>query len=402
MICSAFCKACSLTNSYPGLPASVSGPSRNLGLKCLGPSRVVDNMISRLCPASATLGYDTALLNFQRASSTTSMPSRCIACQAEYLLECQLEKYGLKASNPDQICEKKGCFRAEFGGSKFCKAHLSGWTPTQEDMELQQLQMLRNHLSPALQVVWSDKPAMGSILALADSIRAGESQLSALRFIDLEYNSSTRRVFQIGMCDANGTITMDCLTSYGSKALDAINNDKTVVERRMDGIIETSVQQHHCAHGSMTARQVADELRLQGISQETVFVSWHSNTFDLSLLREWLESEGEYGVLPLDSHCIPIVPYFRRNLGDVKLKNGRHFPLSLPIAFPIMMGTRHELYGRNHHAIIDAQQLKCMTDVFGILCRPLQDRPDCWLEHLRQTAGRPTLHQAGLKSFWAQ
>lgn len=114
--------------------------------------------------------------------------------------------------------------------------------------------MLRNHLLPALQVVWTDKPAMRSVLALVDSIQAGESPVSALRFIDLEYSSSTRRVFEIGMCDANGTMTMDCLTSYGSKALHAVTKDNTVVKRRMDGIIETSVKQHHCAHGSMTAK----------------------------------------------------------------------------------------------------------------------------------------------------
>lgn len=401
-ICSAYCNVYSVTNSNPGLPASVSGLHLNLGLKCLGPSRVVDNIVSRLYPASATLGYDTTLLKF-RAPSITNMPSRCIACPAEYLFECQLEKYCLKATNPDQICEKNGCFKAGFGGSRFCSAHLSGWTRTQEeDLDFQQLQMLRNHLLPALQVVWTDKPAMRSILALVNSIQAGESPVSALRFIDLEYNSSTRRVFEIGMCDANGTMTMDCLTSYGSKALHAVTKDNTVVDRRMDGIIETSVQQHHSAHGSMTAKQVADELRLQGISQETIFVSWHVNALDLTLLREWLESEGEYGVLPPDSHCIPIIPYFRQNLGDVKLKNGRPFPLSLPIMFPIMMTHRHELYGRNHHAIIDAQQLKCLTDVFGILCRPPQDRPDGWLEHLRHPAGRPSLHQARLESFWAQ
>lgn len=159
--------------------------------------------------------------------------------------------------------------------------------------------------------------------------------------------------------------------------------------------METSVKQHHCAYGSMTAKQVADELRLQGISQETILVSWHINAFDLSLLREWLESEGEHGVLPPDSHCIPIIPYFRRNLRHVRLNNGR------PIMFPVMMTTRHELYGRNHHAVIDAQQLKCMTDVFGILCRPLQDRPDGWLEHLRHTAGRQASIQARLESYWA-
>jgi hypothetical protein len=117
----------------------------------------------------------------------------------------------------------------------------------------------------------------------------------ALRFIDLEYNSSTRRVFEIGMCNANGTMTMDCLTSYGSKALHAVTKDNTVVERRMDAIVETSVKQHHCAHGSITAKQVADELRLQALLQETMFVSWHMSPFDLSLFREWLESEGEYG-----------------------------------------------------------------------------------------------------------
>lgn len=260
--------------------------------------------------------------------------------------------------------------------------------------------MLQNHFLPVLQVVWTDKLAMRSILALVDSMQAGKLPGSALGCIDLEYNSSNRRVFEIGMCDVNETPTIDCLTSYGLKALHVVIKDNTIVERRMDSIIERCVQQHHSAHGSMTAKQVADEFRLQGISQETIFMLWHNKVLDLSLLREWLESEGEYGVLRPHSHCILIILYFRRNLRDVKLENSRDFLLSLPIIFPIMMTTRQELYERNHRAIVDAQQLEYMTDVFGILRRPLQDRLDEWLEHLRHTAGRPSLHQAGLSHSW--
>ena len=108
--------------------------------------------------------------------------------------------------------------------------------------------MLRNHLLPALQVVSTGKPAMRSILTLVDSIQAGKSPALTLRFIDLEYNSANRRVFEIGMCGVNGTPTMDCLTLYGSKNLHAVIKDNTVVERRMDDINESCVKQTHCAH----------------------------------------------------------------------------------------------------------------------------------------------------------
>ncbi|RYC58908.1 hypothetical protein CHU98_g7306 [Xylaria longipes] len=57
---------------------------------------------------------------------------------------------------------------------------------------------------------------------------------------------------------------------------------------------------------------------------------------------------------------------------------------------------------RNHHAFVDAQQLKCMTDIFRILCRPPQDRPDGWLEHFQQelSTSRQGLRQATLESSW--
>ncbi|UKZ80996.1 hypothetical protein TrVFT333_008763 [Trichoderma virens FT-333] len=239
-----------------------------------------------------------------------------------------LEKYDLKASSHDQICEGKSCTKPGFSGSRFCKDHLSAWRDLNPlETDLPQLQKLREHVSPFLQVKWSNEPAIGKVLALMDSIGAGKSLASALRFVDLEYNIFTGRVFEIGM----------------------------------------------------TAKQIADELRRQGISQETYFVVWHLHTDDLSRLREWLE-----------------------NLRGAKLPDGKRFPLTLSTIFPIMMGTNHVLAGKNHHALVDAQQLQCMMAIFRVLCLSPQNRPDGWLKQLRQdpSSHRAGLRQAMLESFW--
>ena len=75
--------------------------------------------------------------------------------------------------------------------------------------------MLRNHPLPALRIAWTNGngPVMGSVVAFIVSTQAGKSPISALRFVDLEYSSSRRRAFEIGMCDANGTMTFHCLTT---------------------------------------------------------------------------------------------------------------------------------------------------------------------------------------------
>ncbi len=248
-----------MTNSYPGLPASSTCSHVSLGLKSIGPFRV-DNIVSRLCPLSATLGYDTTVLEHRRNKVT--MPRRCIAYQAEYRLECQLEKYGLKAASRDQICEMKSCFKAGFGDSRFCKDHLSGWRDLKTELDLQQLQIRRNHFFPVLHMEWTDEPAIGSILALRNSIQAGKPPISSLRFIDLEFNTVTGRVFEINMCDAYGTMTMDYLTSHKSEPFQAVTKNRAAAERGMDRVKRNSVDRHYCTQGPMTVKQVANELRL--------------------------------------------------------------------------------------------------------------------------------------------
>ncbi|KAM5347039.1 hypothetical protein ACJ41O_010044 [Fusarium nematophilum] len=137
-------------------------------------------------------------------------------------------------------------------------------------------------------------------------------------------------------------------------------------------------------------------------NDDTVFVTWHLSTLDLTALREWLEEEGQHSVLPPDDECVPVIQHFRGNLEAAKSSNGRRFPVSLPVIFPVVMGTRHHLYGRNHHVAIDAQQLQCMVEVFNMLCKPSKDRPKGWLEQLRQAPDKTGLHQPAIEQFLNQ
>jgi hypothetical protein len=90
---------------------------------------------------------------------------------------------------------------------------------------------------------------------------------------------------------------MDCRTLSGSEALRAISQTISTADCNMDRMMMSSVQVHYCIQGSRAAKQVADELRRQAISQEVRFMVWHLHRDNLSRLREWLESEGEYGPL---------------------------------------------------------------------------------------------------------
>ncbi|KAI0187171.1 hypothetical protein EV127DRAFT_436959 [Xylaria flabelliformis] len=52
----------------------------------------------------------------------------------------------------------------------------------------------------------------------------------------------------------------------------------------------------------------------QNVTQDTVLVAWHISTMKLTVLREWLEAEGEHGVLPLDDICLTVIHHFRPDL----------------------------------------------------------------------------------------
>lgn len=366
----------------------------------MGPSPVVDYIVSKVCPHATVLSYDTASLQVNAVVDgrprTTWLPRRCIHCQAVHVLHQHLVRYGLVADEGVGHCTQQGCIRPLFRGSRFCEEHLTKWRPSVISEDSQAFQDLGRRLRPAIEVTWKANPVMEELLGLFESIRAGETPSSHLRFLDLEFNPTSRRVFEVGMCDANGTVTMDCRTNESPTVRNAYLDPRCA---NADRIIGDSVAKHNCGHGTMTARQVADELRRQGISPTTMIATWHISRIDLVALREWLALGGFHDVLPPDGNCIPVIPHFRRNLVTVK-QGGRLFPLKLSVIFPLLMGTRHHLFGRNHHAAIYAQQLCCMAEIFHMLCKPAQHRPAGWLSHLQTAPDRSGIHQTSLHDFY--
>lgn len=155
----------------------------------------------------------------------------------------------------------------------------------------------------------------------------------------------------------------------------------------MDIKIDHYTRRRYCKDSRMSARQVADRLRQQGVSPRTWFVTWHTSTVDLSTLREWLESEGEFNILPDDSRCLPILAHIKRNLRATPRHGSRTLPGTLEILFPLIMGLQHELASKNHHAAVDAQQAYYLTEVYSMQCRRPADRPVGWLEHLGKPRG---------------
>ncbi|KAL8742512.1 MAG: hypothetical protein Q9190_005018 [Brigantiaea leucoxantha] len=219
------------------------------------------------------------------------------------------------------------------------------------------------------------------------SIQAGKTDESELSFLDLEFNPSTKRVFEIGMCDAKGNITLDCRTRYRPETYAANTTGRSVANAHMDLLIHRSTMRHCCKDARMSARHVADRLREQGVSLKTWFVTWHTSTIDLSALRGWLESEGEFDVLPDNSKCSPVLTHIRRNLRAAPGDDGRTLPGALAILFSLIMGSQHELAGKSHHAAVDAQQAYYLTEVYLVQCRRPADRPEGWLKHLQKPRG---------------
>ena len=139
-----------------------------------------------------------------------------------------------------------------------------------------------------------------------------------------------------------------------------------------------AIADHQHSQATIDVHQIATQLREEDVSPETTVVVWATNWSDLRRLGEWLEAEGYSGILPPDSRCVTMVHPFQDNLG--KLLNGKKFPTSLPVLFPLLYGTRHELYGRNHYALADTLQLRLMFQALKQLCLPLSDRERGWAD----------------------
>lgn len=106
----------------------------------------------------------------------------------------------------------------------------------------------------------ADEPVRFVFDLLLSSIQAGNTNGSELGFLDLEFNTSTKRIFEIGMCNVKGDLTLDYRTRYQPETLAIINRRGDTKNTYMDSVIDRSTRRHHCVDHRMSARQVADRL----------------------------------------------------------------------------------------------------------------------------------------------
>jgi hypothetical protein len=170
---------------------------------------------------------------------------------------------------------------------------------------------------------------------------------------------------------------LDCLTRYSEGVIAPSSSPLAVQISYQLKQFEKKVRALPSHDGTLDAKRVVGKLREIGISKQTIFLSWATWCFDLSHLREWLEAEGFHDVLPGNENVCLLLLEFRENVKRVLGRTcyrGRSFPLSLPVLFLLLFGEDHELSGRNHHALLDAQQLALMAKLFIDLCKPPDKR----------------------------
>lgn len=202
-------------------------------------------MVSKLCPFSTIIDYTTSEL--KRVQSSLILQGRCIPCRTEHQFLRDVQALGLEKEDEQEVCAMQTCLRSSWHVTKFCEQHFKAWTPLAMLDEPKELALLQDHLQTAFSARWKPSCDMRMVLNLRASILADKIQSSRLRFLDLEYNPRTGRVLEVGMCDATGKKTIDCLTRLNAAELARTSLPIDKNTKRIEYLHKTAVKRHGSA-----------------------------------------------------------------------------------------------------------------------------------------------------------
>ncbi|KAJ5990079.1 hypothetical protein N7522_010286 [Penicillium canescens] len=348
----------------------------SIGLKCPGPEGVLDGLVlgTQVCPNSEIISLERGVLWRRNESSgqRIGLSCRCAPCKARYNFNNFLRSHVLEADAGQTMCSNKGCFKSVWEGTKFCHSHFLMWTPDLIGQDKTAMNELLSLFEKAISEQWRPKTEfMAEIIKRMES--KGNIPASEVVNIDLAFGVRSREVLQIGLADLRGNGVLDCLTRYSEGIIAPSSSRLATPATRPLMNHERNVRRFSTQNGSLNAKEIVGKLQEIGISNEPIFLSLANWGFDLSYLRDWLEEEGFYDVLPGDENLCLLLQELRNNvrrvLGRSCFRGGR-FPLSLSVVFLLLFGESHPLSGRNHHALVDAQQLVLIAQVFNDLCKP--------------------------------
>ncbi|RSL47682.1 hypothetical protein CEP53_009844 [Fusarium sp. AF-6] len=159
-------------------------------------------------------------------------------------------------------------------------------------------------LGAALGRKWPTYPGFQSVVDQLQKVRDGRDAGVSLLTLDTEFISTSRRILEVAV----GELHSEELLKKPDGRPMSINAQRISFEslRKVYG----STGQERCS-GKKTAREIAETLQRAGVTQTSIILVWHTSTFDLTILRELLESAGYRDILPSEENCIPVIKHYR-------------------------------------------------------------------------------------------
>ncbi|KAJ5961742.1 hypothetical protein N7501_006683 [Penicillium viridicatum] len=215
---------------------------------------------------------------------------------------------------------------------------------------------------------------MAEVMMRMESDSKAKIPASKVANIDWECTFQTRNVLQIGLADLEEAKVLDCPTNEGITAprSSSLSAPLTWPQRAWANKVGAYCTQD----GTLDANGVVRKLQEAGIFKDTMFLSWASWHFVLVYLRHRLGEKWFQDVLPGNENMCLLLKEVRGNMKRVvgtTCYRGQRFPLSLPmlfLLFLLLFEGNHPLSGRNHHALVDAQQLALVAKLYMDLCKP--------------------------------
>jgi len=347
------------------------------------------------CPYNSTIDFDTARLMFspsgRRHSPRLSLEGRCVACHSEHSTRTEIRKWlvneSLVGRAGQSMCEYRRCTKPTVHGSKGCEQHILKLKNTVgRKFDPRPVQEV---FKSAAQEKWTCPPAYNVVLQLKQKISAGEQPGSRLVFLDNEFSIASGELWETSIIEV---VSGDVLINT------TIEHDQKLNHNGIDFLSRMSYAQAKHIYSSsrsgierMNVHLVAARLKEVGICRETIILVWHTNTADLKILRNFLDSSGYSDIMPPDENCIPLINIIRSGLARVR-KN--LLPMKLEHLFPVMY-PGHEYVGLNHAALIDCKQTRLVCEGFEQLCKPVEEREGKWRpENIAKPSQRSVLDWA--------
>ncbi|KAH8889396.1 hypothetical protein GQ53DRAFT_652574, partial [Thozetella sp. PMI_491] len=351
----------------------------NLGLRCIGPESTHDSLVTRRCPEEVTIDLDTARLGLRKAKGTLTLSARCIACQVVIDIRNMLTRKGIEIQSGDTVCVQPSCVLRAIHMPGRCPRHLGSlMTEATGKKTVTSRSAAQSILESTSRNRWTYPPEYNIVRSRTEEILQGRRPGSDLVVLDDEFSPASKQLWEFALIEyVSGNELINTTVKHRDKIDHHTPGDDPFL-RLMSQAKSSSVyaSSRRSSIGHMNVREIASSLQRLGISQDTIFIAYHSSATDLQVLRRLLVSEGYDNILPPDRNCIPLINILRPNIFK-EIPKEQRFSLSLEFLFPLMY-PRHHLIGLNHQELVDYQQARLVCKAFDELCKPVEERGEVW------------------------